>query len=359
MNRFIKRLNVISFAALMVFAFPNYADNNSASMSHRYSSKSNDNANKAWLPDLSVVPDKEQVEQFNKQIATFISEEKDRRCRKIDPQIRKMVFRHFLMNQYMANGQNIYFDEKIAHKWAQVLAMILKESSGDTTNITDMKGHSVTTYSAHTNLKNWNSLFNNAVQGRVKFNYQTNFGLTQLSADRLYVALNLAKNPGLDTQFLEGTKNVDLNTAIAIRRLIWFYQYFSQGRVSQSTDRLSQKEITSPEYSERYQTGLQLALLHCGTHFLFHKKHSTNEKKELSELENTMAAIAYCKLGTSKGGYGKDEFDEKCFAEWVTFCPALNVDIALLTPLRYFETRKAKLVCENTFKRMLNKKTGN
>ncbi|MBA3536692.1 MAG: hypothetical protein H0T84_08805 [Tatlockia sp.] len=73
-------------------------------------------------------------------------------------------------------------------------------------------------------------------------------------------------------------------------------------------------------------------------------------------LKNALGSIAYCKLGNAKSGYGKNEFDEKCFAEWVTLCPGLNIDIALLTPLSYFATRNEKPVCEETFKRLLIKR---
>ncbi len=353
----------VFFASWMAYTLPGFAGNISLAVADHHSlSKSKNLTVEIWLPDLTGLPDKDQVDLLTKHLLTLMSEEKDRKCSQIDVHLRRMVFQHFLIYQHMANKQNIYFDEQIAHKWAQVLAMILRESSGDSTSITDMGGHSVSTYSAHTNLQHWKNLFSSAVRDRIKFNYQTNFGLTQLSADRLYVALHLAKNPGLNTGFLKGEKGAltlrkeDLNTAIAIRRLIWFYQDLAQGRISQSDKRIYREDITKPELSKKHRAGLKMALLYCGTHSLFHVKDNPDEKKEFTDLENTMASIAYCKLGNPQRGYGRDEFDEKCFAEWVTLCPALNIDIALITPLKYFETRKAPPVCKDMFKRMINKK---
>ena len=74
-----------------------------------------------------------------------------------------------------------------------------------------------------------------------------------------------------------------------------------------------------------------------------------------NDLARAMGSIAYCKFGNSQTGYGMNEFDEKCFAEWVTLCPALNVDIAALTPLSYFATRNVSPVCEDMFNQLLIK----
>lgn len=43
-------------------------------------------------------------------------------------------------------------------KYAHVLAMILHESSGDPTNVTDMSGRSISTSKPITNLKRWRNL---------------------------------------------------------------------------------------------------------------------------------------------------------------------------------------------------------
>jgi hypothetical protein len=102
-----------------------------------------------------------------------------------------------------------------------------------------------------------------------------------------------------------------------------------------------------------------MALLYCGTKFLYRVDDQSIWTNQNSAFETAMASVAYCRLGNSKTGYGKDEMDERCFAEWVTLCPALNVNIALLTRLSYFQTRKIKPVCIDTFNRLLNKEPKN
>ncbi len=199
-------------------------------------------------------------------------------------------------------------------------------------------------------------------KGRIQLNYQTNFGLTQTSSDRLFDAFHLSKNQKYDTVFLEGGKGAEtprklnLNTAIAIRRLIWFYQDFAQGRISESEERIRQKDINKPEFAARYHNGLDMAILYCGTDFMFRGKSLESGEEKTSKLQHAMASIAYCRLGNKQTGYGKNEVDEKCFAEWVTLCPALNVDIATLTPLSYFATQAQLPVCKGTFQRLMNEK---
>lgn len=358
-RRYIKLGIVV--ASLMIFASSSFEESAPLSLADQlHLTRSKDPVDGGWLPNLTGLPDKNTIDSLNKHIADVMKEEKDSKCTSIDSRLRMMVFQHFVIHQNMANAQNIYFDDQIAHKWAHVLAMILKESSGDSTSITDMSGRSISTYKPQTNLNHWRKILSLAVGDRIKLNYQTNFGLTQTSADRLFLAFHLAKDQNFDTEFLEGKKGAGtarktaLNTAIAIRRLIWFYQDFAQGRISQSDWRIHQYDIHRPEFSSRYQAGLNLALLYCGTKLMFQPLPSV--KEETPNFEKAMASIAYCKLGNSQSGYGKNEFDEKCFAEWVTLCPALNVDIAILTPLSYFETRGAKPVCESTFKRLINQK---
>lgn len=175
----------------------------------------------------------------------------------------------------MANAQHYYFKEKMALKYAHALAMILKESSGDPTNVTDMNGRSMSTSKPGTNLQRWSNLLKLTMQNGIKFNYQTNFGLTQLSADRLFLAFKLANGASHSKDFLEGkngdeTPNrVDMDSAIAIRRLIWFYQDIAQGRLKQKDECINEEDIYKPEFNERYQAGLRMALLYCGTKFLF------------------------------------------------------------------------------------------
>ena len=307
--------------------------------------------NRDWLADLKGLPSREEIEVLSAQVDKIMAEEKNKKCTSINPRLRKMIFLHFLVYQHMVNQRGIYLDEEKAHHWAHVFAMLLKESSGDTTNVTSMTGRSYSTYQAKSDLKRWRKIAKLTRDGKIPLNYQTNFGLTQLSVDRLFVALRLAQNPA----YLQGQKTKDLNTAIAVRRLIWFYQDFAQGRLTQAHDRIHHHEQGNPEYSARFSFGASMALLLCGTHYMFYEGY--HEKAiGAGDLTGAMTSIAYCKLGNDKKGYGNNEVSEKCFAAWVTLCPTLNFDIALLTPLKYFATRNAAPVCEDTFKALLKKK---
>ncbi|WP_419419008.1 hypothetical protein ACNVED_10690 [Legionella sp. D16C41] len=348
---FLSKVTTSTAPKLEEYAPPSLAD-------HVHLSLSKDPIDGGWLPDLLGLPNDEQLATSIKQANDVVREEQDKQCSAIDSNLRLLIFQHFIIQQYIANAQNIYFDEHIAQQWAHVLAMIVKESSGDSTSITDMKGHSLSTYNSETNLEHWRKILTLTKQKYIHFTYQTNFGLAQTSADRLFNAFRLAQNEFYDTALLEGKegaatpRKVKLNTAIAIRRLIWFYQDFAQGRISQIDRRLHQSEINSPEFFFQYEKGLEKAVIYCGTRFMFLE---SQLKKGL--LKDAVSSIAYCKLGNSSRGYGLHEMDQQCFAQWVTLCPALNIDIAILTPLNYFATRGEKPVCTETFKKLINKKS--
>src|SRR3990167_585884 len=318
--------------------------------------RSTDPENQSWLPNLTGLPDRYQVAVLTQHMIDVMMKEQDSRCTSISLNLRMVFFQHFLIYQHMINAQNIYFDDQIAHQLAHVLGMTLKESSGDSASITDMCGYSISTNDSKANLQQWRQIVTLSKQSHVELNFQTNFGLTQTSSDRLIDAFHLSQDQKYDTAFLEGTVGDSqiqatpvLNTAVAIRRLIWFYQGFAEGRITQSDGYLNPQEITNPDYSARYNTGLNMALLYCGTQLMFGEESFPN-------LLNAMASIAYCKLGNQQTGYGNNEVDEQCFAEWVTLCPALNIDIATLTPLSYFATRNQQPVCEDTFKQLIVKK---
>ncbi|MDF1758890.1 MAG: hypothetical protein P1U74_11450 [Legionellaceae bacterium] len=304
-----------------------------------------------WLSNLKGLPDMEEIENLSKRVDEVMKDEKNKTCTSINPRLRKMIFLHFATYQKMLNARNIYLtDEKIEH-WAHVFGMLLKESSGDTTNVTSMTGRSYTTYQSKSDLERWRKIAKLTRDSEIPLNYQTNFGLTQLSIDRLFVALKLAVTPSA----LQGTNFSHLNTAVAIRRLIWFYQDFAQGRLTQSHDRIHNHEKGNPEYSTRFAFGISTALLLCGSHYMFYEGYH-GKADEVTDLADAMASIAYCKIGDKKGRFGVTEENKKCFAQWVTLCPTLNFDIAMLTPLKYFSTRNAAPVCENTFKALLKKK---
>ncbi len=362
MKKYIKIVMGIILASLTASASSELEEVAPPSLAdHLHMKRSTDPVDGGWLPNLTGLPDRGRVAELTNNVIQQIWDEKDAKCNSVDLRLRMLVFQHFMIHQEIANAQNHYFDEQTAYKWAHILAMILKESSGDSTNVTGMSGRSVTTNKPITDLTNWKDMLVKAEQSRIHLNYQTNFGLTQTSTDRLFVAFHLAKDQAFNTEYLEGKegastpRKIALNTAIAIRRLIWFYQDFAQGRITQSDTRIWPGDLNKPEFFDRYKIGLNRALLYCGTGFMFNANYP-NTKEEQAKLQEAMASIAYCKLGNSHSGYGKNEIDEKCFAEWVTLCPALNIDIAHLTPLSYFATRGEKPVCEGTFKRMINPK---
>jgi hypothetical protein len=236
------------------------------------------------------------------------------------------------------------------------MAMTLKESDGDATNITDFEGDSFSpSTNIISNLQRWRRILSLSAETRINLNFQTNFGLTQLSADRVFVAFKLARDQLHDTEYLEGLEGADtphkipLNSAIASRRLIWLYQDFAQGRIHQKDDRIHLRDSQKPENRERLDDGVEAAIRYCGTKYMF-----AEGEGDIEKLKEAMASIAYCKLGNAKNAY--HDVDEKCFAQIVTLCPALNIDIASITPLAYFATRDESPVCESTFKRLINKK---
>lgn len=300
--------------------------------------------NEGWLADLTGLPNIDQIERLSLYIDNIMKREKDKRCAAVNPRLRKMIFLHFMVYQHMVNKRSVYLTKKNAHHWAHVFGMLLKESSGDPTNITSMSGRSYTTYDAKSDLDRWRKIAKLSKNGSIPLNYQTNFGLTQLSVDRLFVALQLARAPA----HLIGEQSQELNTAIAVRRLIWFYQDFAQGRLTQAHDRIHHHETGNPEYSARFAFGASMALLLCGTNYMFYEGYH-GKASDTAELTQAISSIAYCKIGDDTKGYGKNESNEKCFAEWVTLCPNLNFDIAMITPLKYFATRHEPPVCEDTF----------
>lgn len=315
---------------------------------------------KGWLPDLYGLPSEDQVYAAQR----FVNQmkfENDPKCASVDVHLRQMIFTHFLLYQEMANAQQIYFDDQMAYRWAHLLAMISEESGGDSTNITAMSGKSISTHKASTSLEQWRKILKLTANSQIPLNPQTNFGLAQTSADRLYEAFRLAKDEKYDTAFLEGRdgantpRKIDLNTAIAIRRVIWLYQDFAQGRISNDVGRIPEKDIDQPQYVDRYQQGLRLAILYCGTQFMFRGSSGPDKVEDFGALIKAAASIAYCNLGNSQTGYGVSEMEEVCYAQWVTLCPNLNVDISLLTPLSYFATRNATPICEDTFKQLITK----
>ena len=262
----------------------------------------------------------------------------------VSANLRAMIFKHFVNVQVFENGHGHPLTEKMAQTWAHMLAIVLKESGGDSTNVTDMKGREVGTYKAMTNLKRWRAIFAHSLD----YNKQTNFGLAQQSVDRLSSTFKVS-SAGLD-DFI--SHKGEINSGADTIGFVQFYQQFAQGRTEQSERPIKLKDLQSSDASSelkaRSHRGVQYALWHCGTRFLFEEGRAGIEGQKA--LENAMASIAYCDMS----GDDKDA-TSKCFAKWLTLCPSLNIDIALLSPDSYFQTRRARPVCAVTFKKLLRK----
>lgn len=358
-RQFIKALIILlSSPPLMAFTMPYFEEKAPAPTSlanHIHLIRPKGPVDSNWLPVLTGLPDYHQVSSLTQHTIDVMIKERDIRCTSISFNLRMMIFQHFVIYQQMVNAQNVYFDDQIAHQWAHVLAMVLKESSGDTSNITDMGGYSISTDDSKSNLQEWRQILKLSRRSRVELNYQTNFGLVQTSADRLLDAFRLTKEQKEDIAFLEGEEGASmpdklvLNTAVAIRRLVLFYQGFAKGRILDSDMPFNKEDISIP-YPEGYKKALNMALLYCGTRLMFQA-----DDNNASKLQDAMASIAYCNLGNQKLGSDLSKMDLQCFAQWVTLCPALNIDIATLTPLNYFATKGQQPVCEDTFKRLIIK----
>lgn len=342
---------LLSFNIFSDTNLPIHSPAASSLANHLVKSHTKDPIDGGWLPNLTGLPTESQIIQLTQNMQAIMEQETDPRCKAIDKRLRMTIFQHFLIYQQMLNNQQIFLSNADAYQWAHVLGMILKESNGDSASISDIEGRSISTYQSQSNLSEWHQIFHLTQQKKIQFNYQTNFGLTQSSADRLFNAFKLAQTQITDTQYLDNTIPFKLNAAIAIRRLIWFYQDFAQGRISEADKRIKALELYYPENYIQYREGLKMALLYCGTAYLFNNGQGTDQ-----QLLDAMSSIAYCKLGNPQEGYGQSNMDIECYAAWVTLCPALNIDIATLTPLEYFATRGQPPVCESTFLKLLNMK---
>jgi hypothetical protein len=354
-----------ALAALSIFSyFTNTAPHSFAD--HLHLTRVQNAIDGGWLPDLAGLPNQAEVVNLTKNVEAVMSKVQDPECNAIDWRLRMMIFQHFVIYQQMANAQNIYFDHTIAHQWAHILAMILKESGGDPLEVTSFSSdYSMFANQPDASLQQWRQIVNLVQNSRMQLNYQTNFGLTQTSFDRLFVAFRLAQDQQYDTSYLEGRdgaatpRKTVLNTAIAIRRLVWFYQSIAQGRTSEDQDRINQQDIYTPEFNARYKESLNMALLYCGTEWMYHSATPNTLINGMTTSQSAMDSIAYCNLGNMKADESGNKLDEICYAQWVTLCPALNVDIATLTPLSYFQTRGAQPVCEKTFNYLIKKKAFN
>jgi hypothetical protein len=269
-------------------------------------------------------------------------------CKSVDPALRAMVFRHYENLQQMQNTQGHFFPGNASAKAAHLLGMVPKESSGDPTNATDMNGKEFATYKAISTLARWKSLFDQ----KIVYNKQTNYGLAQMSMDRMLAGNTVTTD--LD-DFLGAVAHP--TAGLDVRRILTVYQELAQGRLTQEDIPISQKALQDPratsELKAQAQEGISAALWHCGTRFLFKEGYTGAEGQKA--LEAAMASIAYCDFGKDRPD-PNSRSQAQCFGHWVTLCPALNLDLAMLTPDSYFATHRAAPLCQATFQRLTKKR---
>lgn len=271
-------------------------------------------------------------------------------CKALNPALRAMVFRHFLNFQEMYNAQGQYLPvDKTAEKASLLLGKVPKESSGDTASVTDMSGREYGTYTASTTLDRWRKMFD---QKKIVYNKQTNYGLAQQSMDRLVTSFKISSK--VDDFLRTGDTT---NSGQNVRRVLDIYQHFAQGRLIDKDRPITEKQLKDPnasaELKERAKAGIDSALWHCGTRFLFKEGYQGAEGEKA--LREAMQSIAYCDSGARRPDV-KNVNQMRCFAKWVTLCPALNLDIGLMNPDSYFATRHAAPLCKETFKKLIKKK---
>jgi hypothetical protein len=222
-------------------------------------------------------------------------ENEDSNCKKVPASLRNLYYSHF---EKLAEGKDIQFRNDLAKRMAKLLGKTLKESSGNSASVTDMKmrgsSNSVRVFFTENSKYNVESSghLKISLEGRrtllnqsgVTMDKQTNFGLLQMSADRLYAQ-----------------KNRDL------------YESFKEVILS----------------------GSSKGAAYCGSYHVIRGTQSAIQ----AELETA----ASCDEGyTSKSGI-------LCFGKMMTICPALNIQLGLNAPAAYFATRKAAPKCSAAF----------
>jgi len=298
-----------------------------------------------WIPDIRGLKPAS-FESLESELQSVPGEDGASCKASVSKNLRAVLFSHYRHVVHFLNQNGKKPDEDFAKKWAHLTGMILKESSGDSTNVTDMSSNEKSTFEALTSLSRWRSI--HSFEG-ITYNTQTNFGLAQLSSDRLRIPFSLGSWIQGAVDFLTGKK--DEKTQEKARKLVWLYQDFARGRWEQDQTWIRERDKDRPENQERLREGVRRALWHCGTRFLF--KESRGGPSGQKALEEAMKSISYCSIGSWTAGYGNSKSTRQCFEKWVTLCPNLNIDIALLAPLSYFETRAADAKCEKTYLSLL------
>lgn len=230
----------------------------------------------------------------------------DASCRaRTTSNLRRLFFEHF--RYYVDHSKSVIRETEIA-RFAKVLGMAPYESSGASAAVTDMRyrgsnetlryfrGDNPTSHPGepglHSSIGSINKLMKLAT---IKFDRQTNFGLLQMSADRL--AMN------------------------------------------ESGD-LAEKMIT--DMKTLYQSHPEEVIERCGTRHMY------------KDGEEAVRA-AFDKMQTCTVGYTTKE-KVQCFGRWASLCPNYNISLALIATPRYFATKHKASLCAKTFRKIL--KTG-
>lgn len=231
----------------------------------------------------------------------------DSSCRiKTTSNLRQLMFEHF---RYYADHSKSKIGETEIARFAKVLGMAPYESSGASAAVTDMRSrgsNETLRYfrgdnprndpedepGSHSSLASIDKLMK---LQNVKFDKQTNFGLLQMSADRLAMS---------------GSKDLAAKMIVDMKTL--------------------------------YRSHPEEVIERCGTHHMF--------KDDAADIRKAFDKIQACEVG-----YQTKE-KVQCFGRWASLCPNYNVTLALIAPPAYFATKKKAPLCAKTFRKIL--KTG-
>jgi hypothetical protein len=223
--------------------------------------------------------------------------------KRLPENLRQLFFAHF---RYYVDHSKAKVGETEIARFAKVLGMTPHESGGASAAVTDMKfkgsnetlHHFYSTdnpgrsapqalYSTTTSLDALLAL------KTVKWNSQTNFGLLQMSADRLYSG--------------GGAGEIAVSTLTNLKTLY----------------------LSHPEE----------VIARCGAELMY--------KDAAEDLRQKFDEMQACEPGyTTKS-------EVQCFGRWATLCPNFNVTLALIAPPAYFATRSVPPLCAKTFRQIL------
>ncbi len=216
----------------------------------------------------------------------------------VNPRARDLFFEVFSNLVVEYPKMNV---ELAVARFSKILAMSMKESSGVSAMATDMKLRgsrlSLQSFVQDNRGREWGEKYRSTLDTyhklidskSITFNHQTNFGLLQMSADRMY------------PNFLGDI----------IQRM-------------------------APELKALAARDPQQLYQQCGAVYMYHD--------EPDAVIAEYATLASCDVDyrTTDG--------VKCFGRWMMLCPNMNISLALATTNRYFQTRKAVPKCADSFR---------